>query len=354
MHKKTRRRGIGLLAAGVVLLATTLAGCGGKDSSSADGVTVDDSGKLSKLTPVTITLPAKLESFSAVIMDDEWGEFKKRNIKLNIKIAKSSDALVLLAKGEVDGVLSGISANILNAVKQGAELRLVMPGELAVPNSKTGWWASKKALNGKTFEPSMLKGKTLASSQGANGSSILGIYDLLKGAGLSMSDITVKTLPSTDIITALENGAVFGGVVTQPLNAALEKNDSAVQIAEQARPDFASTTMIFGPSLLKDKPQVGKAFISAMLATYREHLQGDYVNDPARGQALAKALDVTWDRLKLAPSGIWPTTPSYPDNYIEVYEEIWRQVPDTLTYQGNIDPKSIIDTSYLEWALGKS
>lgn len=350
MRKRIGMRRGGLTAAGLALLGT-LVGCGGGDTSSGKNITVDDTGKLSEPVTVTVTVPAKLEVFAPVLMEDQWGEFKKRNIDLKVKTVTSSDALVLLAKGQVDGVYTGISANIFNSVKGGAGLRLVMPGELFDQNIKTGWWVSTKALGGRAFQPSMLKGKTLASSQGANGSSILGLYDVLKSSGLGISDVKIKTLPNPDIITALENGAVFGGVVTQPLNIPLEKNKAAVKFAAQARPGFASTAMVFGPSLLKDKPDVGKAFIAAMVAAYRDHLQGDYVNDSTRGPALAKALDLTWDQLKLSPPGIWPTAPAFPAGYIEVYEEIWRQVPGTLTYEGKIDPATVLDTTGLKWAI---
>ena len=63
---------------------------------------------------------------------------------------------------------------------------------------------------------------------------------------------------------------------------------------------------------------------------------------------VAKALDLTWDQLKAVPADIWPVNPTFPAEYVTAYEDVWRQVPGTLSYDGKIDTKSILNTSYVE------
>ncbi|GAA0710770.1 ABC transporter substrate-binding protein [Dactylosporangium roseum] len=334
------------------LLAAAAMGCssGGKDKTPTD-LSVDSNGKLSQPTTITVALPARLGAFTDALMAQEWGEFQARNLKVDLKLIPSSDALVLLAKGDVDVVLTGISANLLNAASSGIDIRLAMPQYLTNPKGKTGWYVSTKALGGATFSPEMLKGKTVASSQGSDGASILGLVDTLRSANLTLKDVTVKKMASADMVTALENGAVFAAVVSEPLNVALEAKRSAVMFTSVSRPDWPPASAIFGPNLLKKHPAVAKAYAAAILAT-RAKLAGDYVNDPKRAPEVAKALDLSMEQLQSATSYVWKTDLRFPDGYVEQYQDIWKQA-DLLTYSTKLSGADIVDTSALDWAIGQ-
>ena len=344
---------------GLAVLATTMvaaaAACGGTEPETGAGeLTVDDTGKLSETVKVTITIPNKSTSTVPWLMESTFGEFKKRNIDLEVRVLKSSDAMVLLAKGEIDGIHTGLSAGLLNAITGGAEIRAVMPSGYEPDDGQSGWYVSTKALNGRTFEPSMMKGQAFASGQGASGTVVLGLAGLLETAGLTLADVNVKTLASPDIATALENGAIFGGSVVPPFNAALEEKKAAIRIAPNSPADHPSGVILFGPSLLTDKPAVGKAVVSALLATFG-HMQHDYVNDPTTGPLIAKALDQSWDTVKAGgPGKILKLKPEFPANYIVTYEQVWRQVDGTLNYSGSIDPAKVLDTTILDWATARA
>ncbi|WP_344076630.1 ABC transporter substrate-binding protein [Luedemannella helvata] len=336
----------------VTTLVAATAACGSDEPQTGE-LTVDDTGKLSETAKVTVTIPNKSTSIIPWLMEDAFGEFKKRNIDLEVKVLKSSDAMVLLAKGEIDGIHTGLSAGLLNAITGGAEIRAVMPSGYEPDDGQSGWYVSTKALNGRTFEPSMMKGQSFASGQGASGTVVLGLAGLLATAGMTLADVNVKTLASPDIATALENGAIFGGSVVPPFNAALEEKKAAVRVAPNSPADHPSGVILFGPSLLTDRPAVGKAVVSALLATFG-HMQGDYVNDPTTGPLIAKALDQSWDTVKAGgPGKILKLKPEFPANYIVTYEQVWRQVDGTLNYSGSIDPAKVLDTTFLDWATAR-
>ena len=347
-----RRTGLPLLA--VVVLACASA-CGGADNSTTPtALTVDDTGKLSELTKVTVTIPVKSTSTVPWLLDAEFGEFRKRNIDLDVQVVKSSDAMVLLAKGEIDAIQTGMSAGLMNAINGGSDLRAVMPSGFEPDDGKSGWYVSTKSLGGKPFDVAAMKGQTFASSQGASGTTVLGLSELLATGNLTLADVNIKTLATPDIATALENGALFGGSVLIPFNVPLEEKKAAFRVAPNSPDGFPSGIVLFGPSLVKDKPMVGRAVVSALLATFG-HLQGDHVNDPTTGPVVAKALDQGWDTLKAAgPGKIWKLKPEFPANYVGRYESTWRQIPGTLSYEGSIDPTKVLDTSYLDWALSRS
>ncbi|WP_344076652.1 hypothetical protein [Luedemannella helvata] len=343
----TLRRRAALAAATAATLAIALAGCGGDSNEVTPQATADSSGKLAQLTPVKITMAGKFGSVAPVLTESTYGEFKKLNVDIQTEIVKSSDAMVLLAKGEIDAIFTGPSAGLYNAVKGGNEIKIAVPGSYQPPNNKGGWWVSKKALGGQEYSPALLKGKTLASAQGAVGASVLGLSQELAKANLKITDVEIKTLGSADIATAVINGAVFGGVLTQPFNVAVEEADAGFRFATGAPDSYPNTIILFGPSMLKD-PAKANAFVAGFLATTRNHYQGDYVNDPQRGPVLAKALDLTWEQLKDVPADIWPTDPKFPPGYVKAYEDVWRQVPGTLSYEGTLDESAILDLTYLQ------
>jgi NitT/TauT family transport system substrate-binding protein len=342
----TLRRRTALAAAALATVAAALAGCGG-DKKVTPSATEDSSGRLAELTPVKITMAGKFGSVAPVLTESTYGEFRKLNIDLQVDIVKSSDAMVLLAKGEIDAIFTGPSAGLYNAVKAGNQIKIAVPGSYQPSNNKGGWWVSTKALGGQQYSPELLKGKTLASSQGAVGASVLGLSQELAKAGLKITDVEIKTMGSADIATAIVNGAVFGGVLTQPFNVVVEEANAGFRFATGAPDSYPNTIILFGPSMLND-PAKANAFVAGFLATTRNHYQGDYVNDPERGPIVAKALDLTWEQLKDVPADIWPINPTFPDGYIKAYEDVWRQVPGTLAYDGNIDVASILELSYLQ------
>jgi NitT/TauT family transport system substrate-binding protein len=342
------RRRAAFAAAAALTVSAALAGCA-DDSGATQKSATDSSGKLSEMTKVTVSMAGKYGSVAPVLTESTYGEFKKHNIDLQTEEITSSDALVLLAQGKIDAIFTGPSAALYNAVQGGAEVKITLPGSYQPPNNKGGWWVSRKALGDREYSPELLKGESLGSAQGATGASVLGLSQELAKADLSITDVEVKTLDSVDIVTAVENGSLFGGVLTQPLNVPVEEADAGFRFAAGAPDSYPNTIMLFGPSMLDD-PAKAQAFVDGFLATTRNHYQGDYINDPERGPVVAKALDLTYDQLKAIPSDIWPVNPTFPDEYVESYEEVWRQVPDTLSYEGNVDPATILDTTYLDKA----
>jgi NitT/TauT family transport system substrate-binding protein len=338
---------VGLAAA----IAMTLAACGGSgDSDAKGGVTLTKDGALSEPVTINVAIAAKAAPLVPVLMSDTWPEFKDRNITLNVKIVPTSDSMALLSTGKLDAALTGPTVGMYNAIASGADVRIVAPGTSHPEGTKAGIYVSTKALGGKKFEPSMLKGKKFSSTSGNTGVSMYAVAQLLKGSGISPKDLNLVSLTSPDTIAALESGAVFAGIVLEPLNIPLTKNHAGIMVAPQGVPGFPNTTLIFGKTLLDDQPEaVGRAFVAALRDTYKNHLQGDFLKDPETAKAIAAALDQPVESIQQGSSGIFPTTLSFPDNYVNDIESVWREWPDLLTYEKPLETKQVIDDRFMTW-----
>lgn len=325
----------------VMALASGLAltGCA---SSSADSGDKD-------LTPVTVAVSSKIAYFVPYLMEEHWGEFAAEGIDLKIEIAPAQDALVMLATGKLDAMVTGPSANLLNAVADGTNVKIVAPGGIEPPESINGWYVSKAALGGEEFELSMLEGKTLASSSGVAGPPLLSLAQTLETQGMDLSDVKIQSMKQADTVIAIENGAVFGGTASQPNTSMIEEKNSGQFFARSAPEDYPSVNLWFGSTLLDDAPEVGERFVQALSNTYMEHLQGDWLHDPNNIEKISQVLDTDVEILKDIPSTVYPKEFTFPERFIESYEEAFRQIPGVLTYDESESlGDSVIDTRFMD------
>ncbi|WP_152225095.1 MULTISPECIES: ABC transporter substrate-binding protein [Arthrobacter] len=338
MSTKMTRRSFAALAAAAGLV---LSGCA--SSSEAAG------GASEELTEVTVAVSSKIAYFVPYLMEEHWGEFAAEGIDLKVEIAPAQDALVMLATGKLDAMVTGPSANLLNAVADGTNVKIVAPGGIEPADSINGWYVSKAALGDQEFDISMLKGKTLASSSGVAGPPLLSLARTLETEGLTLADVDIKSMKQADTIIAIENGAVFGGTASQPNTAIIEEKDSGVFFARSAPEDYPSVNVWFGSTLLDDAPEVGERFIQALHNTYMNRLQGDWLHDPQNIELISEVLETDVSILEDIPSTVYPEEFTFPDGFIESYEEAFRQIPGVLTY-GEDDSlgDSVIDTRFMD------
>lgn len=346
----TQRRGRTAMAAAAGLTMLAVA-CGSPEADSGSA-TITEDGSLSERTKMTITIPGKQLPILAPIMAKAWGEFDERNLDVTIETLASDEAFPLLATGKVDAIWTGPTAGLFNAVNDGADVRMVAPGNYLSDESGGGIWVSTKLLDGKEFDPSMLKGKKFASSQGNTGTSMVAFSEMLSSGGVSVDDVEIVTMSASDAVPALENGSIAGAIVQEPLDVTLEEHDTAVRIWPQFPDGWNNTTLLFGPSMLRDNPDVGKVFVAALRSTYVDRLQGDYLSDPKRVADIAKALEQPVEVLQQSTSDVYPTELSFPDEYVATHERVWRQWPGLLTYDEPLSRDQVIDSRFMDWANG--
>lgn len=313
-----------------LLGSVLLAACGSSD---------DAAGK----NTVKVAISAKLEAFAPLLVGMEIGSYADQDLDVEIVTAAPSDAMVLLATGEVDAVFSAPSAAFFNAVAGGSPIKIVAPGMFPPDNSRSGLWVSKDLAPHGTFDPEKLRGQTVVTAVGAGAPVSMVLEEELERSGVSAKDVTFQTMGATDILVALESGAVKAGWLSDPVWLEAEKSDHLTFAFGQPE-DITMGAVLFGPNLLEKDRDKGKRLLAGMRNTIAEHLQGAYHDDPEVRDALAKQLEVSAAKLDELPELVFPPDLTYPDGLTDRYQATYARQDGVLVYSDPLAEDEVIDT----------
>jgi len=151
----------------------------------------------------------------------------------------------------------------LMRVAGGSEIKMVYPSGYWAPEGKNGFWVSKTFLNGRKYSPDLLKGQTIASTAGP-GTLISQYVEVEPNKGrLDQRAVAWKTMGVGDILIALENGAVNFGVLIDPFTEKVDPSKVEFCFAGGQPETGVIGAYFFGPKLLKERRDIGEAFVRA-------------------------------------------------------------------------------------------
>jgi NitT/TauT family transport system substrate-binding protein len=302
---------------------------------------------LAQKTTVTLAVPGQAAGYMPLVAGKELGEFAKENIELNITVLPVPDATVLLSQGKIDLTL-GFFANTFNAQAGGASLKTFAPLNSFPTDAKSGLWARKSlaGTNGKV-DPCALKGKTVSfgGTAGFGSASSFWVQQWLNTCStgpVSIKDLHLSTLGSSDLLVALQSGAVDAGTLYDPQWQQADAGGYAVL----AEPNYKGVLggWDYGPNLA-NKPQVLDGIVRAMLRTTRTYLQGNYKANPQLVAAAIKGLGVTADRFTLAAPLIFDPNMAWDPNVMTTLQQHWMRVGGLLTYDKALPLSQVYDPS---------
>ncbi len=184
----------------VLSLAVGAAACGNKkETSTNEKKTV----KIAYL-PITHAVPLYMEKEDQVINSEQ---LKNVNIEL-VKYGSWPELMDALNTGKVDGA-SVLVELAMRSKEQGIDLKAVALGHRDGTNLTVA-----KDIN----SIADLKGKTIAIPQRFSTMNIL-LYESLKNAGLSYSDVKTVELAPAEMPAALAEGRISGYLVAEPFGA---------------------------------------------------------------------------------------------------------------------------------------
>ncbi|XBB69930.1 ABC transporter substrate-binding protein [Nocardioides sp. WV_118_6] len=322
------KRKLALPLAGL-LAGALLAGCGSSDDA-ADKNTVK------------VAISAKLEAFAPLLVGMELGSYADQDLDVEIVTAAPSDAMVLLATGEVDAVFSAPSAAFFNAVSGGSPIKIVAPGMFPPPNSRSGLWVNKDLAPNGTFDPAKLRGETVATAVGTGAPVSMVLEEELERSGVSAGDVKFQTMGATDILVALESGAVKAGWLSDPVWLEAEKSDD-LAFAFGQPDDITMGAVLFGPTLLEKDRDKGKRLLAGMRSAVADHLQGAYHDDADVRAALVKQLEISEDQLDKLPELVFPPDLAYPAGLTDRYQATYARQKGVLVYSDPLPEDEVID-----------
>lgn len=227
------------------------------------------------------------------------GEFDKENLDVEIKQMPSTDAITLLSKGEIDVLYSAPEAGMVNAAKQGFDVKWVLGNYSSDPKSKTGVWVRLK--DGQTPDQVDLKGKAFGSLVGKTSIIMYPIASILEKHNAKITDVDFKQLDAQGVAQALENGAVDAAWLLDPVWKNFENKPGYAFLGGQPVGEPIGG-YLYGPNMLEKNRDAGTAFARAIIRTVNTYFAGDYKSDPAFVQELATTLGSKPDILSAVPS----------------------------------------------------
>jgi NitT/TauT family transport system substrate-binding protein len=217
-------------------------------------------------------------ALAPLFIAQQEGFFAEQNLQVEfVQISRSPDAIPALAKGDVDVVAGTINVGLLNAIAQGAAIRLVADrGYLPAGGCPSPALLARRTLveSGELNDAADLRGRGIAMDV-ANFEEYV-VETLLLGAGLTLTDVRMVSVPNPAKIDALQRGSVDVAVASEPWVTQIVRSGHAVVWVpfQEIVPDFQLAFVQYGPSLLEKNPDAGKRFMTAYLKAVRQYNQG--------------------------------------------------------------------------------
>ncbi len=217
-------------------------------------------------------------SFAPLLIAADEGYFAEQNLDVELlDLTRSAYGMPALAQGKID-VLSGtVNAGLLNAVARGSGVRIVADKGRA-PTTGPPYTAlvlrRDLAEAGVADEPERLRGMRMAAPKDSISGFV--VDRALKQVGLGIDELETAYMPSPSRLEALQNERIEASYLAEPwLTRVLQAGHATMWLTDtDVVPGSQYAVVMFGPSLLEERPDVGRRFMVAYLQGVRQYLEG--------------------------------------------------------------------------------
>ena len=208
----------------------------------------------------------------------ERGYFDELNLRLEM-IRFNSGALMVapLSTGELDFGGGGLNAGLYNALSRDIRIRIVADGSHSHPGWGTSVVLVRKDLwdSGAIRTPADLRGRRVSFA--TEGSPIdYMMRNWVEQNGLTMDDMEVLRLTSSDVAVGFQNGALDVATASEPFpTQAVASGLAARWLDDGDVVPGMQISAIFASERAVSQPEVMRAFLVAYLRGIREYLEAD-------------------------------------------------------------------------------
>lgn len=240
-------------------------------------------------------------SFAPLALARAEGYFRAEGLDVElVTLPSSGESTPALIRGELDVAAGMVKIGDFNAIARGAPLRIVAdkghveegPCPQAAFVARRGFVAKGRPDNAEHFRTARFATRSLTF--------IEYLLDLQLGRmGLSLADTRLVRIPETLIPSAIADGSVDIGELTEPdLTRALSSGRAAVwKTLQEISPGAQLAVVSFGPSLLERNREAGRRFLVAYLRGVRQYNLG---KTPRNLEILAKETGLDPELLRQA------------------------------------------------------
>jgi NitT/TauT family transport system substrate-binding protein len=239
-----------------------------------------DTSRATPASPVRVkvlVLPSL--SSAPMFVAADGGYFAREGLEIEfVKVTRSTEALLALSGGRLDVWTGSVSFALLNVIGRDAGIRIVADGGFVAPaGCAYGALVARRSLveRREVTGPAGLRGRRVALNPNSSPGYV--VESLLGRSGLSLADITVADVPEgAAVAEALASGAIDAAFVWEPWVSRLVQAGTAVVLAPAGEvvPDYQHLVTAYGPSLLKDAPDIGRRFLAAYLRGVAQYAEG--------------------------------------------------------------------------------
>lgn len=271
-----------------VCFVIIIAGCG---KASTVGKNSEEGAKSSAQTTIRIGTVTWI-GYSGLWLAQDLGYFEEENLKVDYStIDDTSQLKSAFASNKIDGMASTIDS-IPKHVSEGIPLKIVFA--LDHSNGADGIVALKNIKSVKD-----LKGKDVGVEIGSVSEWFLA--NILKENGLSLDDLNIKEMTSSDAGAAFVAKKIDAAVTWEPwLSNAQKSGYGKVLISSKELPDLIVDVFGFSEDFINKNPDAVKAFIRA----YDKGVQYLNENPEEAYKIIAKRINGTTEDVKKQLEGL--------------------------------------------------
>lgn len=291
----------------------------------------------------------------------EKGYFK--DVNLDVSFVPFNTAAIMItpmSTGELDAGAGGPSAGLYNAVMRGIEIKVVADKATTAPGYGFNPLIMRTNLmqSGRLKKLSDLKGLTIANVAPGDSSESV-IYTILKKAGLAWNDVKHLHMSFADQVAAMQNGAVDGGIVTEP-NASRAITAGIAEkfvSTDQVYPNQQIAALLYGGPFISKRADVAKRFMVAYvrgLRFYYEALKQGHFAGPNAQSVIAILQRNTAFKDPAIYAAMTPNAvnPDGAVNIASMNQDIsaWKELGEL---QGSIVAEAAVDRSFVDAAVAQ-
>jgi NitT/TauT family transport system substrate-binding protein len=292
------------------------------------------------------------------IAEDE-NFFKQQGISISfVHFDTGPEMIPPQARGDLDVGAGALSAGLYNAVARGIDIKIVADKGSTAPTYDYVPLMIRKALidSGKVKTYSDLKGLRIGEAgKWAVQSST--VNEAMKRGGLTFDDaLNVFNISNPQQVTAMANGSLDGGIVTEPLATIAVRKGIAVRFSTPALyPNQQISAILYGGRFIKDRRQVATKFMIAYLQAVR--LYNDALVDGRfTGPAADKVIKIVTAHALVKDNTLFKdmyANGCNPDGHVfmDSIRKDFAFLKSHGAIPGNITPEAAIDDSFVQQAI---
>lgn len=330
------RVGLGLVAC---MLAVLAAGCAAAPPAAPEP---------SALKHVSVySLPYL--SFAPIEMAQRSGLFEKHGLEVAfVDLPGDTEATLALGQGQLDVSAGFITPGVLQAIAASSDIRIVADKSFLDPRQGC-------SVNAVVAASALVESGALDTPEGWNDLLVSYTPESIEGLafetalGLQPSDPTPAeplSLPAPAELDAFNNGGLDATFTSEPWVTQLtDQTDTQVwRGMEMILPDAQYGVILFGPTLLRDDPEIGRAFIAAYLEAVHQYQLGKTDENIA---ALNRITDIDPDLLRRL---CWPSFQASGRINVETVQafQSWAQAHGWL--ETTLSPEQFWDSTFVDAA----